>query len=152
MSETTLIQQIDTDLKTAMRAKDDVTKLTLRAVKTALTEASKSGGDAHVLTDEDTLAVVAKEAKRRRDAINEYEKANRPDLAASEAAELEVLERYLPKQLSEAEIQTLAEAVIAEVGASSMRDMGKVMSPLMDRIAGQADGRAVNQVVRRLLG
>lgn len=152
MSETTLIQQIDTDLKTAMRAKDDVTKLTLRAVKTALTEASKSGGDAHALTDEDTLAVVAKEAKRRRDAINEYEKANRPDLAASEAAELEVLERYLPKQLSEAEIQTLAEAVIAEVGASSMRDMGKVMSPLMDRIAGQADGRAVNQVVRRLLG
>jgi len=152
MSETTLTQQIDTDLKTAMRAKDDVTKLTLRAVKTALTEASKSGGDAHALTDEDTLAVVAKEAKRRRDAINEYEKANRPDLAASEAAELEVLERYLPKQLSEAEIQTLAEAVIAEVGASSMRDMGKVMSPLMDRIAGQADGRAVNQVVRRLLG
>ncbi len=152
MSEKMLVQRIDDDLKDAMRAKDDVAKLTLRSVKTALAEASKSGSDAHVLSDDDALAVIAKEAKRRRDAMAEYEKANRTDLADAEAAELAVLERYLPKQLSEAEIQLLAQAVIAEVGATSMREMGQVMSALMAKVAGQADGRAVNTVVRKLLG
>lgn len=151
MVETTIVERIDSDLKQAMRDKDDVTKLTLRAVKTALTEASKSGADAHALVDEDVLAVVAKEAKRRRDAMAEYEKAGRGDLAEAEGAELAVLERYLPKQLGEAEIREMAAQVIAEVGATSMREMGQVMSALMARVAGQADGRAVNQVVRKLL-
>lgn len=151
MTEMTLTQRIDDDLKQAMRAKDDVAKLTLRAVKTALTEASKSGTESHPMDDDDVLAVVMKEAKRRRDAMAEYEKAGRPDLAASEAAELVVLEHYLPRQLSEAEIQLMAQGVIQAVGATSMRDMGKVMSALMEEVAGQADGRAVNQVVRKLL-
>lgn len=151
MTEMTLTQRIDDDLKQAMRAKDDVAKLTLRAVKTALTEASKSGTESHAMSDDDVLAVVMKEAKRRRDAMAEYDKAGRADLVASEAAELAILEHYLPRQLSEAEIERLAQGVIQAVGATSMRDMGKVMSALMDQVAGQADGRAVNQVVRKLL-
>jgi len=151
MTKLTLSQRIDEDLKQAMRDKDNVAKLTLRSVKTALTEAGKSGAESHAVNDEDALAVVMKEAKRRRDAMAEYEKADRADLAASEAAELAILERYLPKQLSDAEIQILAQEVITAVGATSARDMGKVMSALMERVAGQADGRAVNQVVRRLL-
>ncbi len=151
MTEMTLTQRIDDDLKQAMRAKDDVAKLTLRAVKTALTEASKAGIESHAISDDDVLAVVMKEAKRRRDAMAEYDKAGRPDLVASEAAELAILEHYLPRQMSEAEIQTMAQGVIQAVGATSMRDMGKVMSALMEQVAGQADGRAVNQVVRKLL-
>jgi len=151
MTEMTLSQRIDDDLKQAMRAKDDVAKLTLRSVKTALTEAGKAGSESHTVSDEDALAVVMKEAKRRRDAMAEYEKAGRADLVASEAAELAILERYLPRQLSESEIQILAQEVIQLVGATSVREMGKVMSVLMERVAGQADGRAVNQVVRRLL-
>ena len=151
MTETTLTQRIDDDLKQAMRAKVDVAKLTLRSVKTALTEASKSGSESHLMGDADVLAVVMKEAKRRRDAMTEYEKAGRADLVASEAAELAILEHYLPQQLSAAEIELMAQEVIQSVGATSMREMGKVMTALMDRVAGQADGRAVNQVVRKLL-
>ena len=112
MTETTLSQRIDEDLKQAMRAKDDVAKLTLRSVKTALTEAGKAGAESHAVDDEAALAVIMKEAKRRRDAMAEYEKAARTDLVASEAAELAILERYLPQQLSEAEIQAIAQEVI----------------------------------------
>lgn len=146
-----LSARIDADLRQAMRDRDDVAKLTLRSVKTALSEASRAGAANHDLADGEVIAVVTKEAKRRRDAIAEYEKAGRPDLAAAEAAELVILARYLPRQLDEAQIEALAQEVIQAVGATSAREMGKVMAALMERVAGQADGRAVNQVVRRLL-
>lgn len=145
-----LLTRIDADLKQAMRDRNDVAKLALRAVKTALTEASKAGSD-HVLTEEQVLAAIQKEAKRRRDAAAEYAKVGHTERAAQEEAELAILERYLPRQMSESEIEEIAKAVVADVGATSMRDMGNVMSAAMSRMAGRADGKLVNQVVRRIL-
>ena len=145
-----LAAQIDEDLKQAMRDRDDVKKLTLRSVKTALTEAVKETSD-HSLSPEKVVAVVQKEAKRRREAALEFEKAGDATRAAAELAELAVLEGYLPTQLTEAEVEALARTVIAEVGATSFKELGKVMSPLMARTGGRADGKLVNSVVRRLL-
>lgn len=146
-----LVERIDTDLKQAMRERDDVAKMALRAVKTSLTEASKNKNNEALDADE-AMDVVRKEAKRRRDAFAEYSRLDQEERAAQEQAELAVLERYLPRQLDEGEIEAIVREVIAEVDASSMRDMGQVMSATMPRVAGVADGRAVNSVVRRLLG
>lgn len=146
-----LVERIDADLRQAMRERDETGKLTLRSVKTALTEATKETAD-HSLSEEKVRGVLQKEAKRRREAAAEYEKAGDAGRAAAELAELAVLERYLPSQLSDAEIEALAHVVIAEVGATSQKELGKVMSPLMARVAGRADGKQVNAVVRRLLG
>ena len=143
--------RIDADLKQAMRDRDEVTKLTLRSVKTALTEARTSGAQ-HELTEDEVLAVVQKEAKRRRDAAAEYERLGDTNRAAAELVELAVLERYLPRQMSEAEVETIARRVIAEVGATSPKQMGAVMAAMMPEVKGQADGKLVSQVVRRLLG
>jgi uncharacterized protein YqeY len=145
-----MLTQIDADLKQAMRDRDETKKLALRSLKTALTEAQKSGEN-HTLTDDEVLKIIAKSAKQRRDAIVEYEKANRPELAEKEAAELVVLERYLPQQLSESEIEAIVREVIAETGATSLQDLSRVMPIAMQRTRGQAEGRAVNAVVRRLL-
>lgn len=147
-----LAGRIDDDLKQAMRTQDNIAKLTLRAVKTALTEATKTGSGEHSLDDEQVMAVLQREAKRRREAAAEYDKVNATQMAEQERAELAILERYLPRQLSEAEIETLAQEVIAETGATSVRDLNKVMPVMMGRVAGVADGKTVSQVVRRLLG
>jgi uncharacterized protein YqeY len=151
VEQSALAERIDADLKQAMRAQDTIAKLALRAVKTALTEATKTGSN-HSLTDEQVLAVVQREAKRRREAAAEYEKVGASEPAEQERAELAILERYLPRQLSEAEIETLTRAVIAETGATSVRDLNKVMPVIMARVAGTADGKTVSQIVRRLLG
>ena len=149
-TEATIQTRVDNDLKQAMRDRNDTAKLTLRAVKTALTEAVKANGN-QPLTEQDAIAVVQRQAKQRRDAAAEYERLGEPQRAEIERAELGVLEEYLPRQMSEAEIEVIAREVIAETGASSAKEMGKIMSPLMARVAGRADGRAVNAVVRRLL-
>jgi uncharacterized protein len=149
--QTELGARIDADLKQAMRSQDTIAKLALRAVKTALTEATKSGSD-HDLTEEKVMAVIQREAKRRREAAAEYDKVGATAPAEQERAELAVLERYLPRQLSEAEVEALARTVIAEVGASSPRDLNKVMPVIMARVAGVSDGKVVSQIVRRLLG
>jgi len=146
-----LAVQIDVDLKQAMRDQDNIAKLALRAVKTALTEASKSGSN-HTLTDDQVMAVIQREAKRRREAAGEYDKVGAKVQADQERAELAVLEHYLPRQMGEAEIEALARTVIAETGATSVRDLNKVMPVMVSRVAGTADGKAVSQVVRRLLG
>ena len=143
--------RIDADLKQAMRDRDEVTKLTLRSVKTALTEARTSGAQ-HTLSEDEVLAVVQKEAKRRRDAAAEYERLGDANRAAAELVELAVLERYLPRQMSEAEVEVIARRVIAEIGATSPKQMGAVMAAMMPEVKGQADGKLVSQVVRRLLG
>ena len=148
---TGLWSRLDQDLKQAMRDQDNITKLTLRAVKTALTEASKAGEN-HALSDDQVLTVIQKEAKRRRETAAEFERLGAHPQAAQELAELAVLERYLPKQLSEAEIETLAREVIAATGATSARELGKVMPVLLGRIGGAADGKVVSGIVRRLLG
>jgi uncharacterized protein YqeY len=141
--------QLQQDLKDAMRAKDELRKSVIRMTITALKNAEiDAGGE---LDEESALKVMVAEAKRRRDSIADYEKAGRDDLVEQEKAELVVLESYLPEQLGKEEIAAQAKAVIAEVGASSMKDMGKVMGALMPRLKGQADGRLVNQVVKELL-
>jgi uncharacterized protein YqeY len=146
-----LLQQIDADLKQAMRDKDEVAKLTLRSVKTALTEARTSGAE-HVLSQAEVVAVLQKEAKRRRDAAAEFQRVGDQQRAAAELAEMKVLDKYLPRQMDEAEIEAVAQRVIVQVGATSQKQLGAVMSATMAEIAGRADGKAVSQVVRRLLG
>jgi len=146
-----LAARIDVDLKEAMRSQDNVTKLTLRAVKTGLTEVSKPG-TIDMLSEDQVMAVVQREAKKRREAAGEYEKVGATVQAEQERAELAVLEHYLPRQLSEAEVETLARTVITETGATSVKDLNKVMPVMMGRVAGTADGKLVSQVVRKLLG
>ena len=143
--------RIDADQHAAMRSQDTVAKLALRAVKTALTEAAKVG-ESHTLDDSQVIGVIQREAKRRREAAADYRRLGAPAQADQEEAELAVLERYLPRQMNEAEIEALARQVIAETGATSARDLGKVMPVLMARVAGSADGKLASQVVRRLLG
>lgn len=152
MSEQTLLDRVNDDLKEAMRRKDETAKLALRSVKSAILEAQKSGNYDAALTDPELIQVIGKTAKQRRDTIAEYERVGRADLAAVEAAELAIIEQYLPQQLTAAQIEEIVRAVIAETGAQNARDMNKVMPVAMQRVAGQADGRAVNQIVRQLLG
>jgi uncharacterized protein YqeY len=148
----TLEERLDADLKDAMKSGDTTRKLAIRAVKTAITEAKVSGTEAKTVNDADVLAIITKQVKQRRDSIIEYNKGGRPDLAAQEQAEIAVLEVYLPKQLSEAEIRERAQAVIAELGVTDMKDFGSVMKRLSADLRGIADGQIVNRVVRDLLG
>jgi len=148
----TLEERLDADLKDAMRSGDTTRKLAIRAVKTAITEAKVSGTEAKTLNDADVLAIITKQVKQRRDSIVEYNKGGRPDLAAQEEAEIAVLEVYLPRQLSEAEIRERAQAVIAELGVTDMKGFGPVMKRLSADLRGIADGQIINRVVRELLG
>jgi len=145
-----LLDAINQDLKTAMKSGDDVAKLTLRSLKTAIIRAQKEKIE-HPLSDDDMLKILQKQAKQRRDSIEAYRQAGREDLVAKETAELAVIDGYLPELMSAHEIREIAQATIAEVGATSPRDTGKVMSRLMPQLRGKADGRLVSQVVRDLL-
>ncbi len=150
-SQTVSLQErIETDLKQAMRDRNEVEKMALRALKTAITMARTATAN-HTVTEPEILAIVQKEAKRRRDTAAEYERLGEPQRAAAELAELPALERYLPAQLGEAELEAIVRTVIAEKGATSIKEMGSVMSGVMARVVGVADGKAVNQIVRRLL-
>ncbi len=146
----TLSERIDADLKQAMRDRKEVDKMALRALKTALTMARTATAN-HDLTEAEVQTVIQKEAKRRRDTAAEYERLGAPDKAAAELAELPILERYLPRQLSEAEVEVIVREVIAEKGATSIKEMGSVMSGVMARVTGVSDGKVVNAIVRRLL-
>lgn len=149
-----LKERLTEDLKAAMRARDEVRLRTIRSLRAALMEkeiAERQGGEA-TLSDADEVAVVQKQAKQRRDAIEQYEKAGRDDLAAKERAELEVLAAYLPRQLDEAEVRRVVETILAETGATSLRDMGRVMGAAMKQLKGRADGRMVQALVREALG
>jgi uncharacterized protein len=146
----TLAEQIDADLRQAMRDKDEIAKLALRAAKTALTEARTATAN-HVMSNDEAISVLQKLAKRRRDTAAEYEKLGSTERAQGELAELAVIERYLPRQLDEAELETIVRTVIAEKGATSLREMGSVMGAVMERVAGRADGKTVNPIVKRLL-
>ncbi len=145
-----LLDTLNQDLKTAMKRGDDAAKRALRGVKAAITRAEKEKGN-RPLTDDEILAVLRKQAKQRQDSIAAYRQAGREDLVAEEEAELKVIEAYLPQLMSEEEIRAVAQQVIAQVGATGPRDMGKVMKPLMAQLKGKADGRLVNQIVRELL-
>ncbi len=146
----TLESQLDADLKQAMRDRNNVAKIALRAVKTAVTEARKAGTD-HSISEEQIQATIHKEVKRRRDSAAEYTRLGAADKAAAELAEVTILEKYLPQQLDEAAVETIVRDAIAETGATSMRELGKVMAATMPRVQGVADGKLVSQIVRRLL-
>lgn len=147
-------EQLMEDLKDAMRQKDERRKTTIRSVIAAVKQAETeldANGKRITLDDEGILAAIVKQAKIRQESIVEYRRGGREDLVAEEEAELAILQSYLPQQMTQDEIEAEARQVIAEVGASSPRDMGKVMKPLMARIRGRADGRVANQIVRELL-
>jgi len=145
----TLLDQLNADVKSAMKSGDKFRTETLRNLKSAIKYAEIEAGGS--LSDGDVQAVVAKQAKQRRDSIAEFEKAGRTDLVEKEAAELALLQTYLPEQLSEEAITEKAKAVIAELGVTNMKGMGQVMKQLMPQLQGQADGKVVSNVVRQLL-
>ncbi len=142
---------ISNDLKEAMKAKDKVALDTLRNIKKALLEAKTAPGAGDSVDDATAIKIIGKLAKQGRESAALYESQNRPELAAEEMAQVEVLERYLPKQMSDAELTEALKAIIAEVGASSPQEMGKVMGVATKRLAGMADGKAVSAKVRELL-
>ncbi len=148
-----LKERLTEDLKAAMRARDAVRLRTIRALQAALMEreiAKRKGGKA-TLTPEQELEVLQKEAKRRREAIEQFRAAGRDDLVQKETEELKIIEAYLPRQLSDEEIRDVLEEIIESVGARSVRDMGRVMKEAMARMRGQADGRRVSELARELL-
>ena len=144
-----LKDQLNSDVVTAMKSGDKGTTETLRGLKSAIKYAEIDVG--HELDNEEILAVIAKQAKQRRDSIAEFEKAGRTDLVEKEATELALLEKYLPAQMSETEIEKIAQAAITELGITDMKGMGQVMQHVMADLKGQADGKVVNQIVRKLL-
>lgn len=148
-----LKDQLADDLKAALRAKDEARLRAIRTLRAALLEkeiAERQGGVAH-LTPEQELAVVQKQAKQRRDAIEQFQAAGRDDLVAKEQAELTILETYLPQQLDEAHLRKVLQALIATTGVASLKEMGKVMGPAMQQLRGQADGKRIQELVRELL-
>lgn len=143
-----LRDQVADDLKTAMRAEDDVRRRTLRSLRAALAEKARTDGE---LAEEDEMKVLQKQAKQRREALGQYEDAGREDLAEKERAELAVIEDYLPDRLSDEELDDELRAVIEETGADSMSDMGQVMGAAMSRLRGRAQGGRVQEHVQALL-
>lgn len=150
--QTTLKDTLRHDLHDAMRAKDTVRSATLRMALTAVSTEEVAGTEARVLSDEEVLKVLTKEAKKRREAAEAYAGAGRQELADQEEAELAVLEGYLPAQLEDDALDELAAAAVAEVGASGMAQMGQVMKVLQPRVAGRAEGGRVAAAVKRALG
>ena len=147
----TLIK-IDNDLKDAMRAKDTAKLGVLRMLKAAIKNAAiEKGGATAVLDEGETAAVIRKQVKQRQDSIEGYEKGNRPELAAAERAEIEILTAYLPQALTAEAIATLVREAIAEAGATSRKDMGAVMKLVNAKAAGRADGRALSTEVQKQL-
>jgi uncharacterized protein YqeY len=145
-----LQQRVTDELKSSMMARQAVRTGTLRMLKAALGYAQIEK-KTETLSDADVMAVIQREAKKRRDSIEEFEKAGRAEMAANEKAELEVLSEFLPKPLLAEELESLVRAVIAEVGAASKKDMGLVMKATQAKIDGRADGKTVSALVSRLL-
>lgn len=147
-----LKQKIQDELKQAMLSRDALKTSVLRMLKSAITYYEiQKGGAGYEATDEDVLSVIAKEAKQRRDSIDEYTKAARPELADKEKVELEMLQAYLPQQMSEEQIREIVKNTISETGATSVADIGKVMGALMPKVKGKADGGLINKIVRESL-
>ncbi len=137
------------DMKDAMKAKDSLRKNTIQSVRTAVLQEEKD--NKIVLSDDQIIGVIASQLKKRKAALPEFEKSGREDLINELKSEIKVLESYLPEQLSEDEVTLMIQEVIDEVGATSMKDMGKVMQVMTDRATGRADNKLVSQIVRKLL-
>ena len=146
-----LEQQIQEDIKAAMKAHDAVATAATRAIKGEILLFKTSEGGSKEVSDGDILKMIQKLIKQRKESAEQFVAADRQELADNELAEAAIMEKYLPKQLSEAEVEEKVKAIIAEVGATSIKDMGKVMGAANKALAGQSDGRTISTVVKRLL-
>ena len=144
-------ERLQKDLTEAIRARDEITSGTIRMVLTAITNEEVAGKEARVLSDEEVITVLSREAKKRREAAEAFETAGRTDKAALEKSEGEVIAKYLPAQLSEADIAAIIADAIASTGAKGPADMGKVMGAIKPKIAGKADGGVVSALVKAAL-
>ena len=150
-----LKDQLKADLTTAIKSRDEVTAATLRMVLTAVTNEEVAGKEARELSDDDVLAVLGREAKKRRESADAYDGALRPELADRERAENEVIARYLPLPLSDVEVRTIVDAAVADVvatGASGRAAMGEVMKRVQPQVRGRSDGAQVAEQVKAALG
>ncbi|MEE1205096.1 MAG: GatB/YqeY domain-containing protein [Prevotella sp.] len=147
----TLFDQISEDIKAAMKARDKVRLETLRNIKKVFLEAKSAPGANDTLEDADALKILQKLAKQGRETAQTYIDNNRQDLADEELAQAKVIEEYLPKPLTEEEIEKEVKDIIAQTGAQGMKDMGKVMGMASKKMAGRADGRAISTIVKKLL-
>lgn len=148
-----LKSQIGEDIKTAMKARDKVRLETVRGIKKAILEKEvelrPQGKDS--LTPEQEIELLSQQAKQRRDAIEQFRNAGRDDLADKESQELAIIETYLPEQVSDAELETIVDRLIAETGATTSKDLGKVMGPAMKQLKGKADGKKIQALVKSKL-
>lgn len=149
-----LKDRISEDIKAAMKARDTIRLETVRSIKKVILEKEVSlrPQGQETLTESQEIEVLAQVAKQRRDSIEQYRKAGRDDLAEQEAQELAIIEEYLPKQLSDEEVSAAIDETIASVGATSVKDMGKVMGPVMQKLKGRADGQKIQAMVKAKLG
>lgn len=145
----TLKDRLDEDQKAALRSGEQLRLSVLRLLRSAIHYAEVDRGGP--LDDDGVMAVLSKQAKQRRESIEEFRKGNRPDLADKEAAELAILQEYLPSQASREEVEAIARQVISEVGARGRQDLGKVMPLVIAKLRGKADGRVISQVVQEFL-
>lgn len=145
-----LKEQLAQDLKESMKDKDTIRKNAVQSVRAAVLQVEK---DSKITLDDDgVIGVIAKEVKKRKDVLPEYEKSGRDELIAELKREIEVLTGYLPSQLTQEELDGIVKEAIDRLGATSMKDMGKIMADVMPKITGRADGSAVNLTVKKLLG
>jgi uncharacterized protein YqeY len=143
-----LAEQIQTDLRAAMKARDKDAVAALRMVLARIKETQVAAGHGDEVTDDEVQALIRREAKRRTEAADAFAAAGRDELAAKEEAELVILQRYLPQQMSDVELATIIDETIAATGASSAGDFGRVMGAVMSKVSGRADGARVNAMVR----
>jgi len=146
-----LEKKIMTDLKEAMKAKDQAALRAIRAVKSAL-QLARTDGTGDEMTEEKEIKLLQKLVKQRKDSLDIYVKQNREDLAQVEREEIPFIEKYLPAQMDEAELETVIKGLIEKTGASGMKDMGKVMGMASKQLAGKADGKTISAMVKKLLG
>jgi len=146
-----LFEQVSGDIKSAMKAKDKVKLQALRGIKKEFLEAKTAKGNLGELSDEKASQILQKMVKQRKESAAIYTQQNRADLAENELKEASCIEIYLPKQLSEEEIELAVKAIIAETGATSMKDMGKVMGKATKSLAGKADGGLISMLVKKIL-
>ena len=144
-----LKEKLMDDLKSAMREKDDLKKDTVQMIRAAILQIEKDSGIQ--VDDNKIIEIIAKESKKRKDAAADFEKSGRQDLIERNNKELEIINSYLPAQLSKEEIETIIKEIIATIGATSIKDMGNVMKEAKAKIGASADGKTINEVVRALL-
>lgn len=137
------------DLKISMKEKNEIRKNTIQMVRAAILQVEKDNNI--TIEDEKIIEIVAKEAKKRKDSLNDYEKSGREDLIEQVKQEIGILQEYLPKQLTKEEIQQIVKKIVEEIGASSIKDMGKVMKIAKEKMGASADGKTINEVVKEIL-